>query len=51
MAYKILIVDDEQDLRDLLTTFLNREGFETVVAANGKEAFDKIKSNDWLFVA
>ena len=43
MAYKILIVDDEQDLRDLLTTFLNREGFETEVAANGKEAFDKIQ--------
>lgn len=43
MAYKILIVDDEKDLRDLLTTFLNREGFETEVAANGKEAYDKIQ--------
>ena len=43
MAYKILIVDDEQDLRDLLTTFLNREGFETDVAANGQEAFNKIQ--------
>lgn len=43
MASKILIVDDEQDLRDLLTTFLTREGFETEVAANGKEAFDKIQ--------
>lgn len=43
MTYKILIVDDEMDLRDLLTTFLTREGFETEVAANGKEAFDKIQ--------
>ena len=34
----ILIVDDEDDLRNLLDLNLRREGFETVLAASGSEA-------------
>ena len=34
----ILIVDDEQDLRDLVEINLQREGFETVTAATGMQA-------------
>ena len=36
---KILIADDEQDIRDLLTFTLRFAGHEVVVASNGEEAF------------
>lgn len=44
MAYKILVVDDERDLRELITLFLKREDFEVDNAADGKEAFEKIQA-------
>ena len=44
MPYKILVVDDEQDVRDLFTLFLTREGYATESAADGIEAFEKIKA-------
>jgi len=36
----ILIVDDEEDLRNLVDVNLKREGFETVQAATGTEALE-----------
>ena len=42
MAYKILVVDDEKDLRDLISLFLKREGFEVKNASDGEEAFGLI---------
>ncbi len=38
MREKILIVDDEQSLRDLLKTVLEKGGYEAIMAANGEEA-------------
>lgn len=38
MAKKILVVDDKQELRMLLKTYLTQEGFEVVSAINGQEA-------------
>src|SRR3954463_5513746 len=35
---KVLIVDDEEVLRDVLETVLRREGFDIVLAASGEEA-------------
>ncbi|MEK0313901.1 response regulator transcription factor [Cohnella sp. 56] len=35
---RILIVDDDPNIRELLGHFLNREGFETQEAGDGKEA-------------
>jgi len=32
----ILIIDDEESIRDLLQLFLNSKGFSTAVAANGR---------------
>ena len=34
----ILIVDDEKDQRELLGGFLNKQGFTTILAADGKQA-------------
>lgn len=41
---KILIVDDEEDIVNLLKIRLASKGFEVVAALNGKEALDKTKS-------
>src|SRR5258708_2581984 len=41
--HTLLIVDDEVDLREVLTYSLQRVGFKVLEAANGKEAFDIIK--------
>ena len=40
---KILIVDDEEYVRDLLETFLHSEGYETVSAATGSAAIEVTK--------
>ena len=38
MAHDILIVDDEEDIRELISGILADEGYETRIAANGEEA-------------
>jgi two-component system alkaline phosphatase synthesis response regulator PhoP len=43
MAQRILLVDDEQDLIDLLRYNLEKEGFEVHAALNGREAVAKAK--------
>ncbi|MHB1007142.1 MAG: response regulator [Chloroflexota bacterium] len=40
---KILIVDDEKYVRDLLETFLRSEGYDTIAAANGAAAIETTK--------
>ncbi len=41
----ILIVDDEEDIRDLLSYNLKKAGFNVDVASNGKDCLSKLKSN------
>lgn len=38
MANKILVVDDEERIVQLVSSYLQQEGFQTVTAANGREA-------------
>ncbi|MFC1852154.1 response regulator transcription factor [candidate division CSSED10-310 bacterium] len=40
---KILIADDNQAIRKLLSIFLETEGFQVVEATNGQEALDEFK--------
>lgn len=40
-ATKILVVDDEQDILELIRHTLNKEGYEVHVAANGQQAVEK----------
>lgn len=42
MAYKILIVDDEKNIRDGLSASLEIDGFDTLTAEDGKDALNKI---------
>ena len=37
----ILIVDDHQDIREVLSSFLSREGYQVEQAENGADAVDK----------
>jgi PAS domain S-box-containing protein len=41
---RVLVVDDDQMVRDLLTQFLRREGFEPHAAADGIEGLRKARS-------
>ena len=41
---KILIIDDEEDVITYLSTFFTDNGFKTVSAINGKEGFEKAKT-------
>jgi len=44
MPEKILVVDDEKDLVDLIVYNLEREGFEALKAYNGEEALKAVKA-------
>jgi len=39
---KIMVVDDETDLRNLVKLIMEKEGFEVETAENGKEFLDKV---------
>jgi len=41
---RILIVDDEQDIRTYLSTLLEDQGFQTVLAKDGAEAMQKVQT-------
>ncbi len=40
MAHKILVVDDEKEIRELLSIYLTEDGYEVIAASNGEEAID-----------
>jgi two-component system response regulator RegX3 len=42
---RILVVEDEESLRDPLTYVLSREGFEVAAAANGPDALEEFERN------
>ncbi len=43
MSHKILVVDDEEGIRNSLAAYLKMEGYDVDKAANGKEAIEKIR--------
>ena len=40
MQYKILIVDDDENICELLRLYLEKDGFDTIVANDGEQAVD-----------
>jgi DNA-binding response OmpR family regulator len=44
MAQKILVVDDEHNIRDLAALYLEKEGFTVESAASGTEALSKFQA-------
>lgn len=43
MGYKILVADDEAEIRDLLRLYLEKDGYEVLEAVDGIEALEKVK--------
>ncbi|MBU1998722.1 MAG: response regulator [Candidatus Omnitrophota bacterium] len=43
---KILVVDDEQDVRERIKSILERRGYQVFTAGDGQEGLDKVKSDD-----
>ncbi len=41
---RVLVVDDEADMRTMLTEYLSKVGLETVSATNGKDGLEKVRS-------
>jgi CheY-like chemotaxis protein len=45
MACRILLVDDDRELRDMLAALLIKDGFEIDVASDGQDALEKARAN------
>lgn len=50
MKQKILVVDDEKDIVELLEYNLLRVGYKVITAFNGKEAQEKLSENPDLII-
>lgn len=46
MGNKILIAEDDEDIIGLLKLYLEKDGYELILANDGEEAFDKVLQND-----
>ena len=44
---RILIVDDEKDIAELISDVLQDEGFETVIKNDGYSAIEEVKNNHY----
>ena len=44
VAKKVLVVEDDKDILQLVKLYLDNEGFRTVTAANGAEALKRVRS-------
>ncbi|MBS5946277.1 MAG: response regulator transcription factor [Peptoniphilus harei] len=45
--FKILVVDDEKSIREVIRTYAEFEGHEVVEAGDGLEAIDKVREEDF----
>ena len=41
-TYRIMVVDDDDDILSLLTTWLGKEGFEVLTCSSGEEALSQL---------
>jgi two-component system chemotaxis response regulator CheY len=46
MRCHVLIVEDDEDLREMMAQILALEGFDTATATNGREALEYLKRDD-----
>src|SRR4051794_21825784 len=58
MTQKVLVVEDETDVKNLMVLHLQREGYEVLAVENGEEALDLIRDHafqlvilDWMLPA
>ena len=46
MAEKIMVVDDEKEIRELLSIYLAEDGYEVIAAASGEEAIELAQNEE-----
>ena len=46
MEHTILVVEDEQGIREAIRIYMKNQGYNVILAANGKEGLEKIETND-----
>ncbi len=46
----VLVVDDEEVIRDVCTQILESEGYEVTTASNGREALHEVSENEFAVV-
>ncbi len=49
-APRVLVADDDPAIRKLVCTIVRREGLEVDCVADGAEAIDKLKTNDYAVI-
>ena len=47
---KLLIVDDEEKIREMIGKYASHEGYETVLACDGKQALDEFRKDEFDLV-
>ncbi len=47
MAHRVLVIDDEQDIRRLISLILESAGYEVVQAANGLEGLERLEQEQF----
>ena len=47
---RVLVVDDEENLRNMLTMIIRKEGYDVETSADGRDALTKIRDDDYDFV-
>ncbi len=50
MVPQVLVVDDDDDIRDVLYDFLMEEGYQVLLAQNGEQALEVLKRERGLVV-
>ena len=46
LIFKILVVEDQKEIRDLIAKYLEKEGYDVVVASQGFEALEIFENQD-----
>ncbi|WP_342513449.1 response regulator transcription factor [Sporosarcina sp. FSL K6-1522] len=46
VKFKVLVADDDQDIRDGIEIYLKNEGYDVLKAADGREALDLLEENE-----
>ncbi len=47
---RILVVDDEENMRHMLQSLLKRQGYDIVLAADGQEALTRLQSDSFEYI-
>jgi CheY-like chemotaxis protein len=47
---RILVADDDHSIRQLLSTIIQREGFEVECVADGRQAIERLQERDYALI-